>query len=152
MATKKQRHSKILEIINAEAIERQEDIARRLNEMGIQVTQATVSRDIHDLRLTKQPTGNGTQKYVRSGNMIDDDFNDKLTGIFTNSVVNVDYAKNIVVIKTLSGMAQAAASAVDALQSNHIVGCIAGDDTIFVVVRTDDDAVAMSEKLDKMRR
>ena len=152
MTLKRQRHRKILEIINNETVERQEDIAKRLNEEGIKVTQATVSRDIHELRLIKQTDANGVQHYIQTVNIVDEDFNEKLSEIFSNCVVNVDYAKNIVVIKTLSGMAQAAAAAIDALHSRYIVGCIAGDDTVFIVLRTDEDAVIMSEKLDKMRR
>ena len=119
--------------------------------MGLTVTQATVSRDIRDMGLVKQNIG-GVLRYVLPSNDTSDDFKIKLNEIFVNSVVKVDYAKNIVVIKTLSGMANAAASAVDAIHSDFILGCIAGDDTIFIVVRTDEDAVYMCETLEKMRR
>ena len=148
MLTKKQRHNLILEMINNNVIERQEDIAARLHSAGINVTQATVSRDIHDLKLIKQTVG-GVVRYAQTAASIDEDFNRKLADIFSHSVLNVDFAKNIVVIKTLSGMAHAAASAVDTLQSRYIVGCIAGDDTIMVVMRTDEDAVTMAKKLEK---
>lgn len=152
MVSKKQRHQLVLKIIENESIERQEDIADSLNKMGVNVTQATVSRDIHDMGLVKQNIGGVVRYVLPSKGDASGEFKTKIAEIFTNSVVNVDYAKNIVVIKTLSGMANAAASAVDAMHSDFILGCIAGDDTIFIVVRTDRDAVYMAETLEKMRR
>ena len=151
MQTKKQRHSKILEIINNNNIDKQEEIVEILKSAGFNVTQATVSRDIHDLRLIKEPMSNGIQRYAQSLKIDGESFNIKLHEIFSHSVINVDYANNIIVIKTLSGMAQAAASAVDAINSTEIMGCIAGDDTIMVITKNENDAQRICSKLNNMR-
>jgi len=151
MQSKKQRHSKILEIINSSNIEKQEEIVEILKSTGFNVTQATVSRDIHDLRLIKEPISNGAQRYTQSLKMDGESVSIKLHEIFSHSVINVDYANNIIVIKTLSGMAQAAASAVDAINSTDIMGCIAGDDTIMVITKNENDAKRICNKLNNMR-
>ena len=148
MYTKKQRHSKILEIIKNENIERQEDIARRLNEMGFVVTQATVSRDIRDLNLVKQSV-NGTMRYIVPDE-ITSDHSAKLIDIFSSSVISVENAQNLIVIKTLSGAAHAAAAAVDAMPDNMILGTIAGDDTILVITKDADQAVAVRNRINHM--
>jgi len=151
MESKKQRHSKILEIINNNSINNQEEIVDMLKSAGFTVTQATVSRDIHDLRLIKEPLTNGLQRYAQSQKAEEESFNIKLHEIFSHSVISVDFANNIVVIKTLSGMAQAAASAVDAISSTEIMGCIAGDDTIMVITKNENDAKRICNKLNNMR-
>lgn len=138
MYTKKQRHAKIIEIIKNENIDRQEDIAKRLNEEGYMVTQATVSRDIRDLNLIKQST-NGTVRYAVAEDL-SPERTDKLIDIFNNSVVSVENAENLLVVKTLSGAAHAAASALDYMQNSVILGTIAGDDTILVILKTVNDA------------
>lgn len=148
MYTKKQRHSKILEIIKNENIERQEDIAGRLNEMGFVVTQATVSRDIRDLNLVKQSV-NGTMRYIVPDE-ITSDHSAKLIDIFSSSVISVENAQNLIVIKTLSGAAHAAAAAVDAMPDNMILGTIAGDDTILVITKDDDQAAAVRNRINHM--
>lgn len=148
MYTKKQRHSKILEIIKNENIERQEDIAERLNEMGFVVTQATVSRDIRDLNLVKQSV-NGTMRYIVPDE-ITSDHSAKLIDIFSSSVISVENAQNLIVIKTLSGAAHAAAAAVDAMPDNMILGTIAGDDTILVITKDADQAVAVRNRINHM--
>lgn len=148
MYTKKQRHSKILEIIKNENIERQEDIAGRLNEMGFVVTQATVSRDIRDLNLVKQSV-NGTMRYIVPDE-ITSDHSAKLIDIFSSSVISVENAQNLIVIKTLSGAAHAAAAAVDAMPDNMILGTIAGDDTILVITKDADQAVAVRNRINHM--
>lgn len=143
------RHSKILEIIEKLDIETQEELAEKLKEMGMDVTQATVSRDIKELRLVKVMTKDGRYKYAtfsHSENVI----SNKLLTIFTESFVSIDYANNIVVIKTLSGMAQAAASSIDSMKWHEIVGTIAGDDTIMIVCRAEKIAEEMVNKFSRM--
>ncbi len=148
---KKDRHSRILEIIREKEIETQEELADALRESGYSVTQATVSRDIRDLRLTKVQTGNGSQKYVA---MAADDtgISERYIRVLRESYVSVDQAQNILVVKTVSGMAMAAAAAMDALNIDEIVGCIAGDDTIMVAVRTTEDATSVMSKIRRMMR
>ncbi len=143
MYTKKQRHAKILELIKTETIERQEDIAKKLNDLGYMVTQATVSRDIRDLNLIKQSVG-GIIKYVLPEEVTTDN-TVKLIDIFSNSVVSIESAQNLLVVKTLSGTAHAAASAIDAIPNPMILGTIAGDDTILVITK-DNDCAEMVKK------
>ena len=147
---KRERHAKIIELIGKYAIETQEELAERLNESGFHVTQATVSRDIRDLKLTKMAV-DGRQRYVvvqgHSSQM-----GDKYIGILREGFVSMDMAQNILVIKTVSGMAMAVAAALDALHWREIVGCIAGDDTIFCAVRTSGETLEVMEKLRKMMR
>ncbi len=141
---KNSRHTRILEIISENVIETQDDLIEKLCESGYPVTQATVSRDIKQLGLVKTATKGGGYKYVAasgdaSGNEI------KFKNIMKETVLSAQNAENIVVVKTFSGMANAAAAAMDALAGDEIVGSIAGDDTIFVVVRTDEDAENFTE-------
>ncbi|GHV44194.1 arginine repressor [Clostridia bacterium] len=151
MTTKKQRHAKILEIIESGAIERQEEIARLLREAGFNVTQATVSRDIHDLRLVKATRPNGTQTYALSSGTEDGLLDRRMHEIFSHSVLSVTPAGNIVVVKTLSAAAQAAAAVVDSMGITEIVGSIAGDDTIMIVAARPDDAIRICGILNEMR-
>ncbi len=148
MYTKKQRHAKILELIKGENIERQEDIAQRLNELGYAVTQATVSRDIRDLNLVKQ-SANGIMRYVIPED-ISPDNTVKLIDIFSNSVISVEDAQNLLVVKTLSGAAHAAAAAIDTIAGNMVIGTIAGDDTILIITKTTQQAVAVKDVLAKL--
>lgn len=145
---KSERHAKIVELIGKHQIETQEELARLLNENGFSVTQATVSRDIKELKLTKVPAGNGGQKYdlVQQG----DSVSEKYLHILKNGFVSMDMAQNILVIKTVSGMAMAVAAALDNLNWNEIVGCIAGDDTIMCAVRTVDDTKLVMNKIRKI--
>ena len=125
---KLERHSKIIELINQYDIETQDELADLLNKCGYNVTQATVSRDIRQLKLIKQSV-DGKQKYVvLQGNLYE--MNDKYIRILKDGFVSMAMAQNILVIKTVSGMAMAVAAALDAMEWNEIVGCIAGDDTI----------------------
>jgi len=150
--SKSERQRLIVEFIERNPVDRQEDIADYLVKKGIPVTQATISRDIHDMGLVKQNVG-GMLRYVAPKSVSVGETNQKLSEVFANCVLTVDRAKNLVVLKTLSGMAQAAASAIDNLHSaSEIVGCIAGDDTIMVIMRTDDDAVLMQNKFMKMKK
>ena len=148
MYTKKQRHAKILELIKTESIERQEDIAQKLNELGYMVTQATVSRDIRDLNLIKQSVG-GIIKYILPEDVSADN-TVKLIDIFGNSVVSVENAENLLVIKTLSGTAHAAASAIDAMSNNMILGTIARDDTILVITKKAEQAETVKKEISQL--
>lgn len=143
------RHAKIIELISQYDIETQEELAEYLNQAGFHVTQATVSRDIRDLKLTKVPAANGRQRYaVLQGDT--DAMAEKYVRIFRDGFSSMDMAQNILVIKTAAGMAMAVAAALDAMHFSEIVGCIAGDDTIMCAVRTVDDTIVLIEKLKKL--
>ena len=129
------RHAQIIKLINQYDIETQEELAKKLEESGFAVTQATISRDIRQLKLTKVPKENGGSRYAR---------------VLKDAYISVDLAKNILVIKTVSGMAMAAAAAFDEMNWSEIVGCIGGDDTIFCVARDDDAALVAAERLKRM--
>ena len=136
---KNSRHTRILEIIGENVIETQDELIAKLRESGYPVTQATVSRDIKQLGLVKTAAKNGCYQYTAARS--DSAGNEsKLKNIMRETVLSAQNAENIVVIKTYSGMANAAAAAVDALSGDSIVGSIAGDDTIFIVVKNDEDA------------
>lgn len=143
---KKSRQGRILELIQEENIETQEELADRLCEEGFVVTQATVSRDIRELKLGKIPGGNGRQKY---GVLSHDDAHlaDKYIRVLKNGFISMDNAQNILVVKTVSGMAMAVAAAIDAMKLKEIVGSIAGDDTIMVAVRTTEETKVVMEKI-----
>ena len=143
------RHAKIVELINKSPIETQEELAERLNQVGFHVTQATVSRDIRDLKLTKVPAENGKQKYavLESGNTA---MGEKYIRILRDGFVSMDMAQNILVIKTVSGMAMAVGAALDAMKWTELVGCIAGDDTVMCAVRSVDDTILLMEKIKKL--
>ena len=142
------RHSKIIEIIGKRDIETQEELADILNCEGYNVTQATVSRDIRELKLSKISV-NGKQKYVvLSRNEVT--LSDKYKRVLKDGYVSMDMAQNILVIKTVSGMAMAVAAALDAMNWNEIVGTIAGDDTIMCAIRTVDDTKALMEKIRRL--
>lgn len=139
---KSQRQAKILEIISTRNVETQEQLLDALQREGFRGTQATISRDIKELRIVKELTNLGTYRYSAAANEIDSSFTNRLNTIFRECVVNVDYAQNIIVIHTLPGLAQAAGSAIDAMNTNSIVGSLAGDDTVMVVMR-DNHAAAL---------
>lgn len=143
---KKIRHAKIIEIIQKHDVETQEELASRLRAAGFSVTQATVSRDIRELKLSKVPTANGGQKYVVL-KQDDSHMGDKYIRVLHDAFASIEQAQNILVLKTVSGMAMAAAAALDALKFPEIVGCIAGDDTIFVAVRTVEEAQILMDKI-----
>ena len=132
---KKQRLALILELIERYDISTQEELASKLNECGFHVTQATVSRDIKELRLIKQPSSRGVYRYTQvSGG---DERYLKYYSIFAESVTGIDCAQNICMLKCHSGMANAACAAIDALNMNDVLGTIAGDDTVFILCRTE---------------
>lgn len=145
---KLERHAKIIELIGQYAIETQEELADRLNKAGFRVTQATVSRDIRELKLTKMTVDN-RQRYVAIKGQ-DSQMGEKYIGILKEGFLTMDIAQNILVIKTVSGMAMAVAAALDALHWHELVGCIAGDDTIFCAIRTTEEAISVMDKLKKM--
>lgn len=146
---KKIRHRKIIEIIENYDVETQEDLAGYLKEAGFTVTQATISRDIRELHLSKVPVGGGKQKYVVL-RQDDRHLGDKYIRVLRDGFASMDMAQNILVVKTVSGMAMAVAAALDALKFSEIVGCIAGDDTIMVAVRTVDDTHVLMDKINEM--
>lgn len=146
---KTKRQTKMLELIKKYEIETQEELSAYLEQEGYQVTQATVSRDIRELKLTKVAMGNGKQKYVALLET-NEDLSEKYTRVFKDGFVSIDMAQNILVIKTVSGMAMAVAAAIDAMGLHEIVGCIAGDDTIMCAVRTVEDTVMVMNRLRKL--
>ena len=143
------RHVKIVELVNKYDIETQEELVDRLRAEGFQITQATVSRDIRDLKLTKVATDDGRQKYVVL-KATENALRDKYIRILKDGFVSMDMAMNILVIKTVSGMAMAVAAAIDEMRWNEVVGCIAGDDTIMCAVRTIEDTAAVMDKIRKI--
>ncbi len=143
------RHAKIIELISKYNIETQEELAERLNQDGFSVTQATVSRDIRDLKLTKVPGENGRQKYAVI-QKADNVMSEKYIRVLKEGYASMDMAQNILVIKTVSGMAMAVAAAVDAMNWHEVVGCIAGDDTIMCAVRSVDETIEVMEKIKKI--
>ena len=145
---KVERHSKIVELIGKYEIETQEELAEYLNRAGFNVTQATVSRDIRELKLTKAATEGGKQKYMVLQSQTN--FSDKYIRILQDGYLSMDMAQNILVLKTVAGMAMAVAAALDAMHFHEIVGCIAGDDTIMCAVRSVDDTILVMDKIRKL--
>lgn len=146
---KKNRHGKVIEIIEKYEVETQEELANYLKEAGYQVTQATVSRDIRELKLTKVPTGKGKQKYVVL-KQEDTHLGDKYIRVLQDGFISMDMAQNLLVIRTVAGMAMAVAAAIDALKFKEVVGTIAGDDTIMVANRTVEDTESLMEKISEL--
>ena len=145
---KKSRHEKILEIIENNEIEIQGELAEMLRADGFKVTQATVSRDIREMGLVKAAASGGRQKY-EAAKPVNEEKN-RFIRVLRDSVQSLDHAQNLLVIKTGSGMAMAAAAALDHLQFPEVVGCIAGDDTIMAAVRTVEETVQLEEKISRM--
>ena len=143
---KLERHSKIVELIGKYEIETQEELAEKLTQAGFNVTQATVSRDIRELKLTKIPGENGRQRYMVLESPRGTSAS-KYIRILKDGFVSMDMAQNILVIKTVSGMASAVCAAIDAMKMREIVGSIAGDDTIMCAIRTVDDTYAVMKKI-----
>lgn len=146
---KKVRHERIIEIIENHDVETQEELASYLKKAGYNVTQATVSRDIRELKLSKVPTGDGKQKYVVL-KRDDSHMGDKYIRVLRDGFVSMDMAQNILVVKTVAGMAMAVAAAVDAMKFKEIVGSIAGDDTIMMAVRTVEETKILMDKIQAM--
>lgn len=146
---KTKRHAKILEIIQAHSVETQDELLHWLREGGFAVTQATVSRDIKELRLIKTLGSDGRYRYstVRQEN---ENMSAKFHSLFADAVLHINYAGNIVVLKCLPGMAQAACAAMDAMHWDTVVGTLAGDDTFLCIVKDEDQAIALTTELKKL--
>ncbi|MBP1581989.1 MAG: arginine repressor [Oscillospiraceae bacterium] len=147
---KAKRHAKILELISSKHIHTQEELQAELSDGGFQVTQATVSRDIKELRLIKSLSNDGSYHYTTHQKEKGSDLSFKFHAIFAESVRGVDYAQNLVVVKCYTGMANAACAALDSIHWDGLVGTIAGDDTILVVMRSEAMAERMIEDLNKL--
>ena len=139
---KSQRQAKIMEIISTTNVETQEQLLAALQEAGFTGTQATISRDIKELRIVKELTSLGTYRYTTAAREVPASFTGRLNTIFRECVTNFDYAQNMIVIHTLPGLANAAASALDSMHMSVVLGTIAGDDTVFVVMRDTNAAAA----------
>lgn len=144
------RHEKIIELIGQYEIETQEELAQKLNESGYKVTQATVSRDIKELKLFKVPAADGRQKYALFRQEDSDGLDGKYVRVFKDGYLSMAMAQNILVIKTVPGMAMAVAAALDKFQFPEIVGCIAGDDVIMCAIHNVDETLLVMEKLRKL--
>jgi len=131
-----------MEIISNQNVETQEQLLALLQKEGFRGTQATISRDIKELRIVKELTSLGTYRYTAAANEVTGSFSARLNTIFRECVTGFDYAQNIIVIRTLPGLASAAGSAIDAMNMSMIVGCLAGDDTVMVVMRDNNAAAA----------
>ena len=146
---KTRRHAKILELIKERDIDTQDELLIHLRESGFDVTQATVSRDIKELRLVKTLSRTGNYKYSTGGDS-GNDMSSKFYSLFSDSVLSVEAAQNMLVIRTLNGMAQAVCAAMDAAYPQHFVGTLAGEDTIFIVCRNSDAALETQDEFRKM--
>ncbi len=146
---KAKRQRKIIELISENNIETQEELAKMLMDSGFCVTQATVSRDIRELNLLKTSTGTGGQRYVvPTTTTITND--SKYMRVLNDGILSMECAENMLVIKTVSGMAMAVGAAVDAMNIKQVLGCIAGDDTIMCVIRNTKDAVKVKNMISNM--
>ena len=139
---KSQRQAKIMEIISTRNIETQEQLLEALMQEGFRGTQATISRDIKELRIVKELTSLGTYRYTTSSHEMTGSFSNRMNTIFRECVVSFDYAQNIIVIRTLPGLASAAGSAIDSMNLSLVVGTLAGDDTVMIVMRDNNSAAA----------
>ena len=149
---KNDRQEQILAIIAEESIETQEQLINRLQEKGIPSTQATISRDIKQLHLVKEPYGGGRYRYAVSAQKTKLNFADRLQIILRESIVDVDYAQSIVVLQTLPGLANAAASAFDGMDMPSKVGTLAGDDTVMIIMRSNESAKELCREISTMRK
>lgn len=145
---KKERQSKLLHLIEEFPIETQEELQQRLFDAGFDVTQATVSRDIKELRIVKMLDGNGVYRYAVNGGALSKSI--KYMDMFAHSAVSVAYSMNDVVIKCHPGMAQGACASLDMMKCENVLGTLAGDDTIFVITKTEKDAAALCEMLQEI--
>jgi len=144
---KSQRQAKIMEIISTQNVETQEQLLAALQKEGFRGTQATISRDIKELRIVKELTNLGTYRYTTSSDEMSSSFTSRLNTIFRECVISYDYAQNIIVVRTLPGLASAAGSAIDAMNISPIVGTLAGDDTVMIVMRDNNAAAAFCGEL-----
>ena len=148
---KSERHNRILELVSKYEIETQEDMIDRLRAEGYAVTQATISRDVKELKLTKALTARGTYRYCVSQGR-NHTGNVRLNNAMADSILQVDYSMNNVVIRTYPGLAQAVASSIDAMNMHSILGCVAGDDTIIIVSRDAESSEQISDKIRELMK
>lgn len=146
---KENRQNKIKEIIETHSIETQDELLSQLLKNGFSTTQATISRDIREMHLTKVPDGDGKQKYAMIQNA-DTDVMKKYHQVLSAGVLSMDYAENMIVVRTVSGMAMAVAAALDNMELQGFLGCIAGDDTIFAVTRSKEFCVKIIAEVKKV--
>ncbi len=145
---KSRRQEKILELIAQYSIETQEELIVRLAGCGIASTQATVSRDIKQLHLYKEPCGDGRYRYAAAGRSAGYDFFDRLQRILRECSLKADYTRNLVVLKTMPGLASAAGAAFDAMDGiSEMLGCVCGDDTVLIVMRDEASAASLCGEL-----
>ena len=149
---KNQRQEQLMQIIAEETVETQEQLLERLQERGIRSTQATISRDIKELHLIKEPVGQGRYRYAVSAHRTKLNFADRLRTFFREGVLSVDYAQNLVVIKTMPGLANGAAAALDGMEVPYLVGSLAGDDTVLLVLRDNAAAAEFADEIKEMLR
>ncbi len=147
---KKERQNKLLELIEKNAIETQDELQKALVSSGFDVTQATVSRDIKELRIVKVLDANGIYRYAASNKNTSSGRNFQYRDIFAHSVISVDFAINNVVIKCHSGMAQGACASLDMMECSNVLGTLAGDDTILVIVRSEGDAAELTKMIKEL--
>ena len=144
---KTNRQAKIMEIVSTRDVETQEQLLEALQEAGFSSTQATISRDIKELRIVKELTKFGTYRYTTASREVSGTFSNRLNAIFKECVTGFDYAQNPVVVHTIPGLAGAAASAVDSMGMSFVVGTIGGDDTVLIVLRDSNAAAAFCSEL-----
>ena len=149
---KSQRQAKIMEIISNRNVETQEQLLALLQEEGFRGTQATISRDIKELRIVKELTSLGTYRYTTANNEMANSFSARLNTIFRECVTGFDYAQNLIIIRTLPGLASAAGSAIDAMNMSMVVGSLAGDDTVMIVMRDNNSAAAFCGEIKNLIR
>ena len=149
---KTKRQAKIVEIISNTNVETQEQLLKALEEEGFTSTQATISRDIKELRIVKELTSLGTYRYSVSEKDAPPALTDRLNTIFRECITSIDYAENIIVIHTLPGLASAAGSALDAMKINVVLGTLAGDDTVMIVMRDSNAAAAFCGEIKSVIR
>ena len=148
---KKNRQEKMLELISRYEIDTQDELIARLRDNGFDVTQATVSRDIRELKIAKMTTGKGTYRYVLP-KQVDNGSGMKFNNTLIDSIISVDYACNIAVLKTYPGLANAVAVGIDSMNLHQILGCVAGDDTIIIVSRDEDCAKAIADRFHNLMK
>lgn len=149
---KNDRQRRILEIVEREAIDTQEQLQQKLQEQGVTCTQATISRDIKELRLVKELTSSGGYRYALSERKMSSASDTRLRNIFKEGVLSVDVAQNIVVVRTMPGLASAACSALDAMDIDGMVGSLAGDDTGILIMRDNSLAQQFNSEVHKLLR
>ena len=149
---KAKRQAKIMEIVNTQDVQTQEHLLQLLQNAGFYSTQATISRDIKELRIVKELTTLGTYRYTTSAKEVKGTFSSRLNTIFRECITGFDYAGNMVVVRTMPGLASAAASAIDAMNLSIVLGTIAGDDTVFMVMRDDNSAAAFCGEIKSLMK